>query len=293
MQFEINRYDHDTKDIFIIPFKDERGDLYPNAVLTIQVGDEYTLIDIDQPASYVVLAEEEVAAAAAEYLAAHCVPKYPYRALIHPAFVKAQIQPFGFEVGDRVPFLAAEYGLDGPLRISSLVYDAFKGTYDLTLSEIVQVSKRKQTDMRLEAIERALGDARKDTVEATRKDQETTNELRNRILDPTDDKLNTERNIRRRSIDPGMMAPDVVLPYSLKEALVETNVGDDANAVTIGAGSLIVSNYATLDRYAIQKLKDADLPYDPTRSWNIAETDITLPDNDGYFLYVKVPLAEA
>lgn len=292
-EFEISRYDNDTKEIYLIPFKDERGDLYPTAALTIKAGNTYTLIDIDQPASYVTLAETELETASAEYLAAHCVPKYPYRAIVHPAFVKAQVQPFGFEVGDRVPFLAAEYGLDGPLRISSLVYDVFKGTYDLTLSEIVQVSKRKQTDMRLEAIERALGDAKKDTTEATRKDQETTNELRNRLLDPTDDKLNTERNIRRRSIDPGMMAPDVVLPYSLNEALVETNVDDIANRVRIGSGAIIVSNYNTLDRYAIQKLKDANQEYDPTRSWNIAETTINLPDNDGHFLYVKVPLAEA
>jgi len=293
MQFEINRYDNDTKEIYIIPFKDERGDLYPTGVLTIQAGNEYTLIDIDQPASYIVLAEAELAAAAAEYLTAHCLPKYPYRALIHPAFVKAQVQPFGFEVGDRVPFLATEYGLNGPLRISALVYDAFKGTYDLTLSEIVQVSKRKQTDMRLEAIERALGDAKKDTVEATRKDQETTNELRNRILDPTDDKLNADRNVRIESIDPGMLSLDAGVPqWSVKDALIETNVDGDEDKIVVGGGVLIISNFYTLGRYAIQKLKEALLEYDPTRTWIINETIINLPTKEAYFIYGKLTLAE-
>jgi hypothetical protein len=292
MQFEINRFDNDTKEIYIIPFKDERGDLFPNANFPIAVDNQYTLIDIDQPTSYVALAEAELEAAAQTDLDMHCIPKYPYNVTVHPAFVKAQDQPFGFEAGDRVPFIFPEHGVDGPLRISSLVYDVYKGTYELTLSEVVKVPKLKKTDMRLEAIERALSDAKKDTTEATRKDQETTNELRNRLLDPTDDKFKADRLVRESSLDPGMMAPDVVLPYSLKETLVETNVGGVANDIIIGAGSLIVSNYKTLDRYEIQKLKDAELPYDPTRSWNIAQTDITLPDDDGYFLYVKVPLAE-
>jgi len=292
LQFEISRYDHATKEIYLIPFKDERGDLFPSSALTIAVGNEYTLIDIDQPAFYVALSEAELEGAADEYLSAHSVPKYPYRALIHPAFVKAQTQPFGFEVGDRVPFLAPEYGLDGPLRISSLTYDAYRGTYDLTLSEIVQTSKRKQTDLRLDAIERAINTAGLDKTETTEKSKETTSELRNRILDPVDDKINTDRNIRRRSIDPGMMAPDVVLPFSLSDALVTTNVDDVANRVNIAPGSITVTNYNTLDRYSIQKKRDASEEYNPTRTWNISDTTINLADNDGYFLYVKVPLAE-
>lgn len=33
------------------------------------------------------------------------------------------------------------------------------------------------------------------------------------------------------------------------------------------------------------------MTYDPKRAWNIAATEITLPDSDGYFLYIKVPTA--
>lgn len=293
MQFEINRYDNDTKEIFIIPFKDERGDLYPTAVLTIQAGDEYTLIDIDQPASYVALSETELEAAADTYLTAHSVPKYTYTAVVHPAFVKAQVQPFGFEVGDRVPFLSPEYGLDGPLRISSLVYDVYKGSYDLTLSEVVKVPKLKKTDMRLEAIERALGDAKKDTTESTRKDQETTNELRNRILDPIDDKLNADRNVRKASLDPGMLSPDAGVPqWSLNGALVECNVDGDEDKVTVDAGLIIISNFYTLERYEIQKVKAEGGDYDPLRTWIINATTLNLPTKAEYFIYARLNLTE-
>ena len=33
------------------------------------------------------------------------------------------------------------------------------------------------------------------------------------------------------------------------------------------------------------------MTYDPKRAWNISATEITLPDSDGYFLYIKVPTA--
>lgn len=293
MEFEISRYDNTTKEIFLIPFKDERGDLYPTAVLTIKTGDLYTLIDIDQPASYVTAAESELEAAATEYITEHCTPKYPYRAVVDPAWIKAQTQPFGFEVGDRANFVSTQFNLNGPLRISNLVYDAYKGTYELTLSEIVKIPKLKKTEMRLEAVERALSASGLDKTETTRKSQETTNELRNRLLDPVDDKLNADRNVRVESLDPGMLAFDAGVPqWSVKNALIEPNIGGDEDVVKVGAGHLIISNFYTLDRYAIQKLKDNSQVYDPTRIWVIPETLLILPTKDAHFIYAKLTLTE-
>ena len=293
MEFEINRYDNDTKEIYLIPFKDERGDLYPTAVLTIKAGDTYTLVDIDQPAAYVAAAEAELLAAATEYITERCVPKYPYRAVVDPAWIKSQPQPFGFEVGDRVTFVSERFNLNGPLRIINLMFYAYKGTYELTLSEVVRIPKLKKTEMRLESIERSMAAAKKDTTETTRKDQETTNELRNRILDPTDDKLAANRVIRTESLDPGMLAFDAGVPqWSVKNALIEPNVDGNEDKVNVGAGHLIISNFYTLDRYAIQKLKDNGQVYDPTRTWEIPATAVMLPTKEAYFIYAKLTLAE-
>ena len=251
MQFEINQFDNATKEFYIIPYKDERGELYPNANLTIQVGDDYTLIDIDQPSSYVALAEAELEAAAQSDLDAHCVPKYPYTVTVHQAFIQAQTQPFGFEAGDRVPFIFPEHGVDGPLRISSLVYDAYKGTYELTLSEIVKTARLKKTDMRLDAIERSINAAGLDKTETTQKSQETTSELRNRILDPTDDKLNADRNIRKESIDPFMLSPDASTPQvSISGGLVSTT----ETTVVIESGVFYSHNFNAKTRKEIAAL---------------------------------------
>ncbi|HNX11613.1 MAG TPA: hypothetical protein PKH68_01365 [Paludibacteraceae bacterium] len=98
---------------------------------------------------------------------------------------------------------------------------------------------------------------------------------------------------RAQTIDPLKLDFDSGTPqFSIKDAVVETNVGDNANAVKIGAGEIISHHYAALDRTSIRFIKEANEQYDPTRAWDIAETNIELPDNDGYFLYVKVPLAE-
>jgi hypothetical protein len=98
---------------------------------------------------------------------------------------------------------------------------------------------------------------------------------------------------RKRTIDPHKMDFDSGTPqFSIQDAVVETNVGDLQNSVHIDAGKIINHHYSSLDRTSIGFIKDSTNDYNPTREWAINATDIILPDNDGYFLYVKVPLAE-
>jgi hypothetical protein len=98
---------------------------------------------------------------------------------------------------------------------------------------------------------------------------------------------------RKQTIDPYKLDFDSGTPqFSIKDAIVETNVGDNANAVKISAGEIISHHYAALNRTDIRFIKEASEEYDPTRSWDIAEQTIELPDDDGVFLYIKVPLAE-
>ncbi len=290
-EFEIDQYDHDTKEIWLIPFKDERGELFPNETLTIGVGDEYTLVDIDQPSTYIAAAEAELAAAAQAYLDKHSVPRFPYRVVVDPAFMDAN--PGGFEVGDRVTVVDTDYSINGLYRISNLIYDAFKQTYEFVLSDNAVLTHRQRMELRMQAFERAQEATRKDTAEAMRKEVETSNELRNRLLDPIDDKLNTDRNVRDESIDPRMLSYDAGTPqFSLRNALVETNVDGDEDKVKVNAGHLVMHNWAenTKDRYGIYKLKQLGLPYDPTRTWIIPEMNFTLPTKAGYWIYAKIDL---
>jgi hypothetical protein len=290
-EFEIDQYDDDTKEIWIIPFKDERGELFPNDTLYIKVGDEYTLVDIDQPETYVAAAEAELEAAAQAYINEHSVPRFPYRVIVDPAFMNAN--PGGFEIGDRVTVIDTDYDINGLYRISSLIYDTFKQTYEFILSDNAILTHRQRMELRVQAVERSQEATRKDQAEAMRKDVETANELRNRIFDPIDDKFNADRNVRDESIDPRMLAYDTGVPqFSIRNALVETNVDGNEDKVKVNAGHLVMHNWAeyTLDRYGIYKLKQLAIPYDPTRTWIIPETNFTLTTKNGYWIYAKIDL---
>ena len=288
-EFEIFKYTHLLHQIFIIPFKDERGDFYPNANFMIAAGDEYTLVDIDQPESYVAVAEAELEAAAAAYLADHSIPKFPYRVMVDPAFMLAN--PGGFEVGDRITVVDTDYGINGLYRISNLSYDVYKKFYELTLSDTALLSKRQKQEMRIRAVERAMQDTGKDEVEQMRKDQETVEELRVRLLDPFDDKFKVDNIVRNQGLDPRMLGLDAgTLQWSLQNALVECNVDDDYDKVTIDAGTLTLHNWAGEDRYTIARMKELGQTYDPTRQWIIPATEFNLTSPNVHWMYAKLDL---
>jgi hypothetical protein len=303
-EFEILRVDYDPPngifDIYLIPFKDERGEYFPNATLTLSGesapgaadGDEYTLVDVDQPASYVAAAEAELEAAATAYLANHSTPNFPYRCVVDPAFMDAN--PGGFEVGDRVTVIDTDYGINGLYRISNLTYDAYRQTYEFVLSDMARLTRRQMMEMRLEALERAQEATRSDEPESQRNDVESSGELRRRLLDPTDDKLNADRNIRNESIDPRMLAYDAgTLQWSIKGAWFYDKNNDGAE-IAWTAGTFVIHNWAenTLDRYSIDKLRALGQEYNPTRTWTIDAGSWIVPalDYDTYWVYAKLNL---
>lgn len=296
-EFEINHYDHLTQKIYITPFKDERGTIYPNADLHpigestpgAGDGDEYVLVDIELPAAYIAAAETELANAAADYISEYSVPKFPYKCRIDPAFMAAN--PGGFEIGDRVTVTDTDFGIDGLFRISELQYDIFRKEYEFTLSDIAEVTFRKQLLNRISTVERSLQDTGKDTVEAMRNDQATTNEIRNILLYPTLDKLKVDNIVRNNSLDPRMISLDSIsFLFSMKNALYEPNYEENEDKLRFNAGTFTIHNFDGLSRYEIKKLKELEITYDPTRTWNIPETVYTLPTKDDYNIYLKLDL---
>jgi hypothetical protein len=61
-EFEIEKYNHATKTFSLIPLTEVNDVRYPNATLYPQAGDEYVLIDINLPQSYIDDAETRLAA---------------------------------------------------------------------------------------------------------------------------------------------------------------------------------------------------------------------------------------
>ncbi len=289
-EFEIQKYDHATAEMFIIPFKDEKGFVVPNSTLQISIGDEYTLVDIDQPSTYVAIAEAELLAQAQEYLDKFSVPEYPYNAKVHPAFLAGIA--LRFEVGDRITIIDTNFGINQLYRISQFNYHLYTGVYELTLSEHRILTRRERQQIAIERLERTAEATNAEKVETIRKDQMTTAELSGLLLDPNLEKLKVDNIVRKESIDPIHLGYDTGMPQvSIENGFFEANFGGDYDKINVDAGKIVMHNFNALPRYEIAKLKAASLDYDPTREWSFDAQEITIPDNEGYWIYAKLPLA--
>ena len=291
-EFDILRYDHANTLIYIIRFLDEQGGLLPNATLQIAAGDEYTLVDIEQPPTYLAAAESALALKALEYITKWSTPIYPFTAVVNPAFILAT--PFlGFEVGEKVTIVDADYGINTLFRISALTLNKNTGIYTLTLSDYRSITKRKQTEFRLQTIERAIFSANKQAVEVVKDEQQPAGEVKRVILDP-DNVLRVDQIIANDTIDARMLGLDANMPQvSLTDAWFESNVGGNIEAAKQYAGIITIHNYASLNRFEVQKLKDNNEVYDPSRTWEIPETTFTAAADTSYNIYAKLDLTPA
>lgn len=96
---------------------------------------------------------------------------------------------------------------------------------------------------------------------------------------------------RRETLTPYQLDVDAGTPqFSLKDTMIEPNYTGNANKVLVNAGALVNHNFNALKRAEINYLKDASIDYDPTREWTIESTEITLPNDNGHFIYIKVPI---
>ena len=291
-EFEIQKYDDDYAYIWIIPFKDETGYVLPNATMKPATGDEYTLVDIDQPGNYVGVAEAELLATAQEYLDKWSVPEYPYQCRVHPGFLAGISDRF--EVGDRITVKDSDFGIDRLYRISQFVYHRHTGVYDLTLSEHRILTRRERQQIAMERITRTMDATNSDTVEVIRKDQMTVGELSGILLDPHLEKLKTDNLVRRESIDPIHLGYDTGVPmFSIENGFFEANFGGDYDTLKVDPGKIVIQNWNALPRYEIDKLKKASLEYDPTRAWTFESQELTVPDDDGYWIYALLPIDES
>lgn len=300
MTFEITQYDPVTFEIFLIQFRDEMGNLFPNATVRPRaieeghpVADIYSLIDIAQPTSYIATAETALQVAAQAYLDSFSVLKYPFHATLHPAFTDAMTGG-KFEVGDRITVIDSDIGVSGLQRISEFVYDVYKRTYTLTLQENKILSYRERIKIVIDTVERTMGATGANDAEVMRSNQTTTKELKNNLLAPEDEMLQADDIVRSESIDPRMLAYDAGAPlFSITGAIVSTNYENVVDRVRIDAGTFIIHNWAanTLNRYDIDQLIAGSLPYDPTRTWIIPATTLNLATSAGYFLYLKIDIS--
>lgn len=117
-EFEIWKYDHETKRIYINSFTEGDGFTLPNETRTVAVGDSYTLVNIDMPQIYIIEAEAALKTATQKFLDANCVPKSLYIVKIDPKYAK--LNNIKLNAGDLVKITDERLGIDRAIRVAQV-----------------------------------------------------------------------------------------------------------------------------------------------------------------------------
>jgi len=139
-EFEIESYDAVNKRFTLIANKTAVGiDTLPNATLKPAIDDEYVIIDITMPASYITAAETELEAATLAYLTDNSVARVKYQVTADNHWFKE----YGvrFKIGDTFTIYDDDLSMNVTVRITELsypLYDPYQ--YTMVLSNFIDGS---------------------------------------------------------------------------------------------------------------------------------------------------------
>ena len=236
-EFEITNFDNAIKEITFKAFVEENDYELPNDLNKPAIGDEYTLIDIDMPQSYIDAAETELEAKTQEYLDENSHPRVNYTLELDEKYLRDSF--ITLRAGDTVRLVDAELGVDKDIRIFSVTYPLVsnykvKAVISDTIPYTVQERLLKKT-VENKTITREID---RTAIERNRQAINRTRELQGLIYD-TDGYFDTG-NIKPLSIDTAMLSVGSKSQYfSLNGVKTEMNVGGDPSKLNLTAGQLV------------------------------------------------------
>ena len=275
-------YVHTTKTFTLIPFKDERDLELPNPdfpAFQMQVGDEYVILDIVLPDSYVESAESELLFKAQQHLDQVKSPKVQYSLKVDEMYLNeltgdGSIVNF-YGIGDYLHILDPDLNIDKSSRIIGLRRDVLRPyKYELTIDDTYQVSTIVQIIDKIKDTQTIIRVNDLRDPNRARMGWKTTLELLAMIFD-TDGYFDGGK-IKPESIETMMLVVGAKSQqFILQDVVFQPNFEGNANVVDVSEGLLI--HYA---------LKEEIL------TWNIQASLHTIPDNAARYIYAKVSKTE-
>ncbi|MBC9913191.1 hypothetical protein [Chitinophaga varians] len=136
--FDIQKFDNIAKEFTILKNKDEKAVDVPSAIQRPAIGDEYVLVDIKMPQTYIDAAEAALKTAAQDVLNAQSEPLIEFDMTCDPAyFRKYNLTP---NIGDLIWVVDANLEINKRTRVTSFTREfEDEYTFKLTLSDGVAV----------------------------------------------------------------------------------------------------------------------------------------------------------
>lgn len=241
------------------------------------IGDEYVLIDIALPQSYIDEAEKKLLEAGTKFLQQNCQPKVQYSLTLDEFFLKS-IAGLGTTsnaiwVGDYIPVIDTDIDVDKSIRVKSFTRDLIdEYKYTLTIADVsVERSTYTRVISDLIDIDKILTiNNLKDPAKA-RRDWLSAQEVLNMVFDPEGDYYTDK--IKPNSVDTLMLSVGAKsMQFGLVGTVFQPNFNGNKNLMRVKGG--------ILTHYAIEEMP---------RSWTLSDGDTTfLSDSQAYYIYAKV-----
>ena len=278
-EFEVHSYDHATHTFTLKKQTDERGNVFPSEstpAFRFSTKDEYKLIDIALPQSYIDEAESELAKQGRTYYNQNSQPKVQYGLSVTDSFLASMLsnETNGnvIWVGDYIPVKDSDVDVDKSVRVKSFKRDLMKDySYTLTISDMSitsSITNRVVSELiehdKAISINQLLDPAR------ARANWRSSREVLNMVFDPDGDYYTDK--IKPASIDTMALSVGAkAMQFGLQNTVFQPNYLGKANRIVYKGG--VLTHYTIKEESAV--------------SWILADGDVTLKNENAYYIYAK------
>lgn len=272
-EFEVSKYSSSSKSFTIIPFKNEQNYEIPNidsAAFQFAVGDEYVLLDIVMPQTYITNAETQLQTKGNEQFALLKQAKVSYDLNVAEDFLKTLATPL--QIGDMVRVVDSALGIDKTLRVNQITRNFIQNgeandyDYKIVIADSYEVAFASKLLLDIQDIRNVVNVQKIDQIRLSKIGLRITEELKESIFDP-DGKLDTSI-IRENSIEANMIAVGSRSQAISTNLIFRTNVGNNANSVSGDAFRIYSQTFE--------------------KEWNLSAFSQVIPDNNLRYVYAKV-----
>ena len=278
-EFEVHSYDHSTHTFTLKKQTDERGNVFPSEstpAFRFSEKDEYKLVDIALPQSYIDEAESELAKHGQTYYNQNSQPKVQYGLSVTDSFLASMLsnETNGnvIWVGDYIPVKDSDVDVDKSVRVKSFKRDLMKDySYTLTISDMsITSSITNRVVSELIEHDKAITINQLSDPARARANWRSSREVLNMVFDPDGDYYTDK--IKPASIDTMALSVGAkAMQFGLQNTVFQPNYLGNANRIVYNGG--VLTHYTIKEESAV--------------SWILADGDVTLKNENAYYIYAK------
>lgn len=278
-EFEVKNYDHATKTFEIIPFKNEQGQQFPDpstAAFQFSVNDEYVIINIYAPDSYLDNAEEDLLTKATAEFEKFKSAQVNYRIDVDPAYLKKYFpdaSALPFNLHDSVKVKDVKLAVDRFIKIIGFTRDILEPwKYEIDVADSYEIAYASQVAMQVATINNTVAAQNQQIKLNYRNGYERLQQLNDLVFD-TDGYFDTQR-IKPLSIETQMLSVGSRSQMlTLEGVVIDPNHTSDPNKVFLSSGKLV---HFTVDTQV--------------REWRFTQNVLSVTDAaKSYYIYAKCP----